>query len=132
MTGEGRRTTTTEELATAREELGIAEELLAAGHSRVAITRLYFALFHAVRALLYSHGHEPRSHGGVKTLFGRHFVKEGDFTAADARLLTRLHGYRQEADYSVAIAFDEAAAREELDAVRDLLGRIEEAVAEKD
>ncbi|MDX1631044.1 MAG: HEPN domain-containing protein [Thermoanaerobaculia bacterium] len=100
MTGEGRRAAVHEELAASEEEIAAAERLLESDLARVALTRVYFALFHAVRALLYAHGHEPRSHAGARTLFGRHFVKEGAFTPADGRLLTRLQRQREKADYA--------------------------------
>ena len=48
MTGEGERNAAADDLAMAAEELRAAETLLAAGLPRVALTRAYFAVFHAV------------------------------------------------------------------------------------
>jgi len=51
VTAEGRREAAAEELARAAEELTAAEHLLAARLARIALTRAYFAVFHALRAL---------------------------------------------------------------------------------
>lgn len=68
MTGEGERNAAADDLAMAAEELRAAETLLAAGLPHVALTRAYFAVFHAVRARLYAAGLEPRTHSGTHHL----------------------------------------------------------------
>jgi uncharacterized protein (UPF0332 family) len=67
VTGAGRRAAASEEIELALEELRVAETLLDAGFYRVALTRAYFAVFHAVRARLYAEGIEPRSHGSTSS-----------------------------------------------------------------
>jgi uncharacterized protein (UPF0332 family) len=124
VTGEGRRAAAREEIDLADEELRAADALLAAGIHRVALTRAYFAVFHAIRARLYAEGLEPRSHGGAQQLFNLHFVRPGRYDAATSRLVARLQKFREEADYAQAFVVEETGAREELDAARDLVGRI--------
>jgi uncharacterized protein (UPF0332 family) len=129
VTGEGRRDAAAEELALAAEELRVAEQLLGTGHHRIALTRVYFAVFHTVRARLYAENLEPRSHGGVLHLWSVHFVQTGRYQPATSRLLSRLQKFRQEADYARAFVIDEAGAREELAAARSLLESIREELA---
>jgi len=124
VTVEGRRETSAEELALATEELEAAELLVASGRPRIALTRAYFAVFHALRGLLYAHGHEPRSHAGVHHLFNRHFVKTGRYEPATSRVVARLQKYREEADYAHAFVVDETGAREELEAAGELVRRV--------
>lgn len=124
MTGDGERNAAADDLAMAAEELRAAETLLAAGLPRVALTRAYFAVFHAVRARLYAAGLEPRTHSGTHHLFNAHFVKTGAYGAATSRLIARLQKFREEADYSRAFVIDEGGAREEIDAARELVGAI--------
>jgi uncharacterized protein (UPF0332 family) len=124
VTDEGRRDSAAEELARADEELRAAEQLLATGLPRVAMTRVYFAAFHAMRARLYAEGLEPRSHAGAQHLFNLHFVKSGRFPAATSRLLARLQKFREEADYGISFVVDDAGAAEELAAARALVERI--------
>ena len=124
MTAEGRQESASEELARAEEELEVAGELVASGRYRIALTRVYFAAFHAVRALLYASDLAPRSHSGLLHLFSLHFVKTGRYEPAAARLVARLQKYREEADYAQAFVVDEAGAREELVAAGELVRRI--------
>ncbi len=124
MTGEGRREAAREELGLAAEERQVADALLEAGFPRVAVTRAYFAVFHAMRARLYAEGLEPRSHSGAQHLFNLHFVKSGRYDAETSRLLARLQKFREEADYAQAFVIDDRGAREEVGAARRLVDQI--------
>lgn len=124
MTEEGQHHAATEDLGMAAEELHAADTLLAAGLPRVALTRAYFAVFHAVRARLYAAGLEPRAHSGTHHLFNAHFVRTGAYGVATSRLIARLQKFREEADYSRAFVIDESGAREEVDAARELVETI--------
>ena len=128
MTREGRAAAAAEQIALASEELGVADQLIATGHPRIAVTRAYFAAFHAACALLYAHGHEPRTHAGTLHLFNLHFVKTGQFEPATSRLLSRLQAFREQADYGAAFVIDEAGAREETSAARAFVDRVREAM----
>ena len=66
-----------------------------------AANRLYYALFHAVIALLVNDGHLLKSHRGMMSLFGRHYVRTAIFSRADGSLLSDLVIMRDNADYSV-------------------------------
>lgn len=113
------------ELEIGREALKEAEKLFESGFLRGAISRLYYALFHHVRALLFDSGFDPKTHDGVKTLFGLHFVRSGKVDPADARLFTKLAAYREDADYSPATIFDEGTVREEIGATKQFIQNIE-------
>ena len=54
MTFEGRAASCGEELRMAQEELTAAERLLESNLARIALTRVYFAVFHAARGLLFA------------------------------------------------------------------------------
>ena len=45
-----------------------------------AANRLYYALFHAISALLISDDLRVKSHRGVMALFGEHYVRTGIFS----------------------------------------------------
>jgi hypothetical protein len=129
MTEEGKNAAASEELGRAREELSAAEHLLSMGLARIALTRAYFAAFHAVRAMLYSAGLEPRSHRGAMHLFNQHMVKGGLFEPSSSRLLARLQKFREEADYAEAFVIDEQGAREEIEAARGFVDRVGSALS---
>ncbi|QLH84834.1 HEPN domain-containing protein [Halosimplex pelagicum] len=89
-----------EELGKAREALADAESLAAgSGSDAGVVNRLYYACFHAAQAALYDRGVDPSSHGAVRNLFGKQFVRDDSFSRAQGRLLTTLADLRQQADY---------------------------------
>lgn len=124
MNAEGTASASASELALADDELGAAQGLIDLGHPRIALTRTYFAVFHAVRARLFADGLEPKTHAGVHHLWNLHLVKPGVYDAATSRLLARLQKYREEADYAREFVVDETGAREELTAAQELVARI--------
>jgi uncharacterized protein (UPF0332 family) len=124
VTEEGTAELIAEELRCADEELRGAEALLDASLPRIALTRVYFAVFHAVRALLLRSGVEPRSHRALVNLFGLHFVRSARYPPESGRFVTRLQRYREEADYGIATWADAATARAELAEARALVARI--------
>jgi uncharacterized protein (UPF0332 family) len=76
-----------DQLQQARQALADAEGARNAELSEaVVINRLYYACFHAAQAVLYARGHDPRSHGGVLSLFGSEVVVPGDAARERGRL----------------------------------------------
>ena len=83
----------------AHEALDEARLLADHGHANSAVNRLYYACFYAVGALLYSRGLSAGKHSGVRSLFGRHFVKTGLVSKELAAFYNDLFESRQEGDY---------------------------------
>ncbi|OGQ26062.1 MAG: hypothetical protein A2138_21050 [Deltaproteobacteria bacterium RBG_16_71_12] len=125
MTNEGRQQSAAEELARAREELAAARHLLGLGLGRIALTRAYFACFHAARAALFARDIEPKSHSGAVTLFNLHFVKTGLASIGCSALLARLQKYREAADYGDAFFVDDATVRVEVDAAEAFVREVD-------
>lgn len=67
----------------------------------VVANRLYYALFHAVSALLVHDGHKVGTHKGAVLQFGLHYVEEGIFTKEEARFYSQLQSLREKADYNI-------------------------------
>jgi uncharacterized protein len=128
VTGENRRVNVVAELARSADSLRAAEVLAAAGLYHDAESRLYYAAYHGAVALLLTEGVEPRSHAGVSSLLGQHFVKTGRLDPADARLFLRLQKYRVEADYSRDFVLTRDAIEEDLAACRGFLERVRAAI----
>lgn len=128
MTSEGRQQVVSEELRVAREELGAADQLIGLTLYRIALTRVYFAVFHAARAALYAQGYDPKTHQGVLTLFNQHLVRPGHLKPLNARVLARLQKYREQADYGESFIVDEAGAREEATAALEFVEQAEELI----
>lgn len=54
-------------MAKAKEKLAVARELFERGHYDDAVSRAYYAAFHAAQAALISEGQEADTHKGVVT-----------------------------------------------------------------
>jgi uncharacterized protein (UPF0332 family) len=94
------------ELAAAQDAFSESEILYEKGLLRGAISRLYYFLFHTIKALLASKGLEPKSHDGTERLFSLYFVKDAIFDVNDAKVLAVLMKYRSNADYKPEYAFN--------------------------
>jgi hypothetical protein len=97
------------ELDEAMREWSAAELLAGQGYFRQAVTRAYFAAFHAAQGLLAAHGMQASSHEGVHTLLGLHFVMPGILPKETGRALSALQARRHEADYRLLVDIDQAA-----------------------
>ena len=61
----------------AREDLDAARLLYDAGNYRIANNRAYYAIFHAMRAVLVFDNFDSSKHSGVIAEFRRRYIKEG-------------------------------------------------------
>jgi uncharacterized protein (UPF0332 family) len=105
MTIQNKKTNIKEELGRARECLRSAELLHSHGQTPDAVSRLYYYVFHAVKALLFSKGLEPKMHEGSARLLGLHFVKPGIVDPKASHVYSKLMKYREEADYNPSYVF---------------------------
>ncbi|MDQ2753466.1 MAG: HEPN domain-containing protein [Bacteroidota bacterium] len=64
------------------------------------INRLYYACYHATRALLLTKNYIPKTHSGVVSLLHQHFVLHNIFDADKASFFSRLMQERMDDDYS--------------------------------
>ncbi|MEI6563189.1 MAG: HEPN domain-containing protein [bacterium] len=77
-------------------------------------SRAYYAVFHAVCAVLAGRGLSFASHSQAIGAFNREFIKTGIFPGDTARKIQRLFEDRQTADYDWSIHVDEATAIEDV------------------
>jgi uncharacterized protein (UPF0332 family) len=105
VTGENRRKNALEELSRADTCLREARALYDAALPYGAASRAYYAVFHAASALLLSVGLEVRTHKGVVSLLGEHFVRPGRISSRMGRLVSRMQRDREDADYAPGAVF---------------------------
>lgn len=94
----------------AEKKLKVAEKLFKSGDYEDAVSRAYYAVFHAAQALLLTEGEKAESHKGVVTLFGLFFVKTGKFTRNMGKYLANLKDDRESGDYEVFSYIDRETA----------------------
>ncbi len=99
MTGNDRQILAEVRLDKARENLTAAENLIASGDYRVAATRTYYAVFHAMRAVLALDGIDRKHHSGVIAEFRQRYIKTGLIRREQSQTISQLSDLRTDSDY---------------------------------
>jgi len=94
----------------AEKKLNVARKLLKTEDYEDAVSRAYYAVYHATQALLLSEGEKADTHKGVVTLFGLLFVKTGKFKKDLGKYLSNLKDDRESSDYEVFSYIDQETA----------------------
>ena len=97
----------------------------------MAANRLYYALFHAVSAMLIHDHHEVGTHRGAVNKFSLFYVKAGIFTAAEGKLYSQLQQLREDGDYNCSIDVDQSDIEEKVEPARALIDKIKQYIAGK-
>ncbi len=115
----------------AKEKLKGAELLLNNGFYKDSISRSYYAMLSATRALLAMEGLDSHKHSGVISLFNQNFVKTGTVSKDLGRLLMNAKDYREKGDYGDFIIANMEEAEEQLNAAKKLITEISEVIVQK-
>lgn len=83
----------------AKEDLETAYLLFAAGKYRIANNRAYYAIFHAMRAVLVFDNFDSSKHSGVIAEFRRKYIKEGIFPVQISKMIGAAFTIRNASDY---------------------------------
>jgi len=118
-------------LGRAREALEEAKLLLEADHLATAVTRIYYACFYVVSALLLSEGKSSTKHSGVRALFDQHWVKPGRVSKELGRFYRDMFERRQESDYVDLISYKREEVSGWLTQARTFVEEISKRVEEK-
>jgi hypothetical protein len=105
----------------AQKKLAVADKLLQSGDYEDAVSRAYYAAFHAAQALLLTEGEKAETHKGVVTLFGLFFVRTGKFNKNFGKFLANLKDDRESGDYEVFSYIDKESAEIALSEAREFV-----------
>ncbi|GAB4422372.1 MAG: HEPN domain-containing protein [Thermodesulfovibrionales bacterium] len=105
----------------AEKKLNVAEKLLKTEDYEDAVSRAYYAVYHATQALLLSEGERAETHKGVVTLFGLLFVKTGKFKKNLGKYLANLKDDRESGDYEIFSYIDKETAETAVTEAREFL-----------
>ena len=97
-------------LAKANGKLAAARRELKSGTPDEAVSRAYYAAYHAISAVLASQGCAFSSHAQTLGGFNARFVRTGLFPKDTTRILHRLFENRQTADYDWTVVVEPGAA----------------------
>jgi len=111
-------------LRKARKALAAARSLQQDGYSEDAISRAYYAMFHATRAFLVKRGVIRHKHSAVIAAFGQVAVKAGLVSGEMYQILTRAFEDRNTADYDAAWQATRQDAQEAVHGARRFLAHV--------
>lgn len=83
----------------ALECLDAAKSLLENGNYKSAANRSYYAIFHAMRAVLALNEIDMRHHSGIISEFRKLYIKTGVFETRLSQIISALFDTRTESDY---------------------------------
>ena len=95
------------------------------GHWNLVANRLYYSVFHALNALIVIDGDVVRTHKGLISVIGLHYVTTGEIKTEDNKLIMRLFRMRQTAEYDDYCDWDEQDVSPLVEKVKSLLDKIE-------
>lgn len=118
-------------LKSSKEKLNSARILLENKQFNDSLSRSYYAMFTAARALLATKRLDSSKHSGVISLFNQHFVKTGIVAKDLGQMLMKGKDLRENGDYKdfVEISMEEAQqqysdAEEFIKQIEDALGKL--------
>lgn len=93
-------------------------------HWESAANRLYYALFHAVNALLIHDRHEVSTHKGSHALFGQYYIKTGKLPRHFSSIYQKLEAIRDEGDYNWAYSVTSEDIQEKIQPAKEMINTI--------
>ncbi len=100
------------EIDAAKKRIEAAELLFEDEKYIDAVNRIYYSVFHAGRALLLSIGKETKTHTGLISEIGFHFIEKKIIDKKFGIILRRLYESRETSDYVIGAIFGEDEVEE--------------------
>ena len=125
LTNGERTTLVTLELKKAYETFEEIEILTAANKWSGAANRLYYAVFHAINALLINDGHPVNTHKGAHAMFNLHYIKTGILPVEYGKLYNQLQTMREESDYNCVYDVEPEELLKRIEPARQLIKQID-------
>jgi uncharacterized protein (UPF0332 family) len=112
-------------LQKSREHLKSADILLKSGMYGDSLSRSYYAIFTAARALLALEQLDSKKHSGIISLFNQHYVKTGIVDRAMGKELNKARLRRESSDYADFYLVDKDEAVSQLETAKNFIYVIE-------
>ena len=109
----------------AKECLRDAKLLLAGESYRSAANRAYYAIFHAMRAVLALDGVDMKHHSGIISEFRKRYIKTGVFDISLSGLSSELSDVREGSDYNDFFIVSKADTAEQVQSAGTFLTAVE-------
>ncbi len=90
------------------------------------VNRMYYAVFHAVSALMIHNAIQVHTHRGALIAFNKEFVRTGIFSAEEGHLFSKLESMRERGDYNCFIDATEDEVLPLIEPLKALVSKIKE------
>ena len=117
-------------LERAESKLSAAKVLLKEGYYDDAVSRAYYSMYFAARALLLTKDIAPKTHKGLISKFGLEFIDTGFIERTYGRALNVAEEDREDADYSITCEITEEEAKTVIEDAEKFIDRINRAIKE--
>ena len=118
-------------LETAKEALISAQILLKAKLYKDSANRSYYAIFHAMRAVLALDGLDKKKHSGVISDFRRLYIKTKIFSDKMSEIITDLFKIRTDSDYKDFYIISKKEVTQQIKNAKSFIKEIENFLATK-
>lgn len=125
MRDEDKRALSKVRLDRAEECLTEAQSLFEAEKYKGAANRLYYSIFHAMRAVLALDGVDMKHHSGVISEFRRRYIKTNKLDVKLSNIISRLSEMRSESDYDDFYVLSKKSVLEQFENVRFFIDAIQ-------
>ncbi len=113
------------ELLRVEKSLAAARSLLRENFLEDALSRAYYSILHAARAVLLAEGVSVSSHRAVRRLFGSHLIKTGKLEVRLAKILAEEQDDRFLADYDAWFHTERERAEKRVSEAAEFLAAID-------
>ena len=113
------------EIKKAKESLDEAKILFKAEKYDGAANRSYYAVFHAMNALLIHDGYRMKKHSGVISKFRELYIKTGIFDAGMSNQISDLFELRIDCDYDSVYTAEKADVEEQIINAESIITAVE-------
>lgn len=93
-----------------------------------SVNRLYYSCYYIVGALLIMNEIRAQTHGGVRQMFGLHFIKTGKISRELGKFYSDLFDKRQTGDYDDFIDFDRETVEYLMPLTKELIDKVEKLI----
>ena len=114
----------------AKECMKDAEILAKTGGYVSAANRAYYAIFHAIRAVLALEGVDRKKHAGVISYFQQRYIKTGVFVKEYSSVLQDAFEIRQDSDYEDFYVMSKTEAENQLNNAKQFVMAVEAYLSE--
>jgi uncharacterized protein (UPF0332 family) len=109
------------EVERSTKSIGAAERLFEEGFLEDAISRSYYAILHAAKAVLLFENVQVDSHEAVKRLLSLHLIKTNKIDSKYSKILREQQDDRYLADYDVAFSPESERVQRRIEDAKDFL-----------